>query len=370
MATKRGAKLVRKSTPLEMLAGARILERLREARRLAAAGLTRNGEQVRELLADVMDRLDANTLLQRGCGDSRPESVSSRMAFERGFGSPVGEFLLIPFGEVKVDRPLAGGSFQFTAEQSQAAVKWFEALGRKLAIDYEHQSIETYNTRKDGLRPAAGWIGGLESREDGLWATLVEWTDAARQMLARGEYRYFSPVIYWADEELETLIGLGPVALTNDPAMCGVSALAAGRRKAVQERDEAGTENVDLLTQELAAAQDEVALLSRRLAAQEADAFVERGMRLGKILDSTSMDWRADFQRDAAMAEARLDRAPVVRPPGRILTLDGRGIAAERIAAGRPAWQKWGADALDLAAYERAVQAGRVQWVQGLTSGR
>ena len=43
-------------------------------------------------------------------------------------------------------------------------------MGRKLAIDYEQQSFDRFNTRPDGLRPAAAWIGGLEIRDNGLWA--------------------------------------------------------------------------------------------------------------------------------------------------------------------------------------------------------
>src|SRR5262249_51765447 len=139
----------------------------------------------------------------------------------------VGEFLLIPFGDVQVERPLAGGDFVFTREHAAAAVAWFESIGRKLAIDYEHQSFALHNTRPDGLRPAAGWIGGLQIRGDGLWAADVTWTDRARELLAGGEYRYFSPVIFWADEDYASLAALGPVALTNDPAMHGVQPLAA-----------------------------------------------------------------------------------------------------------------------------------------------
>ena len=142
-------------------------------------------------------------------------------------GTPVREFLLVPFGPVQVDRPVSGGDFIFTREHAQAAVEWFARQGRKLAIDYEHQTLDQLNRRADGLAPAAGWIGGLEIRGDGLWAAGVEWTEQARTLLARGEYVYFSPVIYWADDNWSALTGLGPVALTNDPAMSGVRPLAA-----------------------------------------------------------------------------------------------------------------------------------------------
>ncbi|MCK4342419.1 MAG: hypothetical protein KAY37_11930 [Phycisphaerae bacterium] len=141
-------------------------------------------------------------------------------------GLPVAEVLLIPFGHVEVDRPMSGEPFVFTRRQ---AVQWFTLMGRKLAIDYEHQSLA--DNRNDGLKPAAGWIGRLEVRGDGLWACEIEWTERATGLLSRGEYRYFSPVIYWAGNYGGDVGSLGPVALTNDPAMRRVPALAASRER-------------------------------------------------------------------------------------------------------------------------------------------
>jgi hypothetical protein len=144
-------------------------------------------------------------------------------------GTPVGEFLLIPFGPVNVDRPISGRDYTFTRQHGRQAVAWFGRQQRKLAIDYEHQTLAGVGAHPEGLAPAAGWIGRLEVRADGLWAADVEWTERARQLIASGEYRYFSPVIYWSDEKYTELTGLGPVALTNDPATAGVQPLAARR---------------------------------------------------------------------------------------------------------------------------------------------
>lgn len=272
---------------------------------------------------------------------------------------PVCEFLLIPFGEIRVEQPIAGRSFHFTRAHAESAVSWFEALDRKLAIDYEHQSLERPPGRADGLRPAAGWIGRLELREDGLWVADVEWTDRARELIAAGEYRYFSPVIYWADEEYSELAALGPVALTNDPAMAGVPPLAAARgtpawlRCAARELRLEHVPDAEALA-ELIAARREIAALRKLLKVREADAFVDRGMRLGKITDANRMDWHTDFLRDAREAEERLSRAPVTHPPGR-WTVSGWG---SHVAAARDGL--WGADAADWAAFERAQAAGRV----------
>lgn len=267
-------------------------------------------------------------------------------------GEPVREFLLIPFGEVTVERPIAGEDFVFTRAHAEAARHWFSQMGRKLAIDYEHQSFDRLNSRCDGLRPAAGWIGGLEVRDDGLWATDVTWTDRAAELLRTGEYRYFSPVIFWTTEDHTEIAALGPVALTNDPAMRGVTPLAASKQP---------EESSDDVQAALAAAQEEISLLRRQLALEEANAFIERGLRLGKIVDSTSTDWRDDYLRDPEVAEQRLSRAPVLLPPGRMIALDRHGHIApvqKPTLHSKPSHNH--IDLEDLAAFEQAAAAGRV----------
>lgn len=144
-------------------------------------------------------------------------------------GQPKREFLLVRYGYVDVVNAAKGGPFAFTREHARQAVEWFRRLGRKLMIDFEHQSVDGMNSRTDGLSPAAGWIGRIEARADGLWAADVEWMAEARAMLASGQYAYYSPVIYWADREHRALDSLGPVALTNDPSMTHVEPLVASR---------------------------------------------------------------------------------------------------------------------------------------------
>lgn len=356
---------------------------MREAAGLASKDLARNAGRLQEVLADVADQAGAFELV---CGQDakgeprRPFSFLTCTVLSSAGGAPVEEFLLIPFGEVRVERPAAGDSFVFTRRHAESAKRWFDTMGRRLAIDYEHQSFDRFNTRADGLRPAAGWIGGLEIREDGLWAIEVTWTERAAELLRAGEYRYFSPVILWTDEDRGDVAALGPVALTNDPAMRGVQPLAAARRNDGADLEDGPERDVlradadrvlasDLHLvprEELEAAQAEVALLKTELATQEADAFVERGMRLGKIVDSTSMDWREDYLLDPEATEARLQRAPALLPPGRVLTLSRRG-EVEPLRQGEreyrrhlDVYRRWGVDPEDLAAYQRAVAGGRV----------
>ena len=358
---------------LGTVAAEHVLERLKEATRLVEQDFPGNVPRFQELLAEASDQADAWVLSRTTSPETDGDQMVSQVQYSmlsRPGGEPLDEFLLIPFGEVGVERAVAGGGFAFEARHAESAQRWFQQMGRKLAIDYEHQSFDRYNTRPDGLRPAAGWIGRLEVRDDGLWACDVAWTDRAKDLLRSGEYRYFSPVIYWIDEDYSDIAGLGPVALTNDPAMRGVRPLAAARRRpgeASTTEDDAGDTNPDgVLQAELAVLNEEIELLRRQLAAQEADAFVERGMRLGKIVDSTSRDWRDDYLRDPERTQVRLERVPVLLPPGRVIKLGARGevLRNGNIESGLKRDGKApggnGVEAEDLAAYDRALAAGRI----------
>ena len=153
---------------------------------LVEQDLPGNLDQFRELLEQASDRTDAWVLTRiadRLAASDQPASQLQYSVLARPGGEPLEEFLLIPFGEVQVERPISGGSFVFTDRHAESARRWFERMGRKLAIDYEHQSFDRYNTRADGLRPAAGWIGRLEVRDDGLWACDLMWTERAKQLL-------------------------------------------------------------------------------------------------------------------------------------------------------------------------------------------
>lgn len=128
----------------------------------------------------------------------------------------------MPFGRVEFDDPTSGRDFRFTREHALQAVAWFKSMGRDLAIDFDHEMYLGVAGAK-----AAGWISGFDVRPDGLYATGVKFTPDVHAAIAHGEYRYFSPVIIWTDEKWTDIRKLGPVALTNNPAMKGVSSLAA-----------------------------------------------------------------------------------------------------------------------------------------------
>lgn len=91
-------------------------------------------------------------------------------------------------------------------------------------IDYEHQTLHKETNGQPA--PAAGWIHGLRWIEGkGLFAE-AELTQRAKDSIAAGEYRYFSPVFLYAPDTGEVLkVTMG--ALTNNPAIHGMQALNA-----------------------------------------------------------------------------------------------------------------------------------------------
>lgn len=127
-------------------------------------------------------------------------------------GSPK-EIHIVPIGEWK-ER-----GFRITKEDCDDIVRNFKTFGIKLVIDYEHQSL---NSQWNGQpAPAAGWIGGLELREKGVYATDLQWTDEALEQIKSKKYGYISPVIVFDDHDPhdDSWIGcsLHSVALTNTP---------------------------------------------------------------------------------------------------------------------------------------------------------
>jgi hypothetical protein len=173
-------------------------------------------------------------------------------------------------------------------------------------------------------------------------------------------------VLFWADEDYTTLAALGPVALTNDPAMHGVQPLAASNEPRADDRAGVSARRSDRVEDSSLRqpnADAEIALLRRQLVERDANAFVDRGMRLGKIVEATRDDWRDDFLRDATAAESKLARSPVLRPPGRVIPIDSYG-RPRTIAVTRGPGESRNAssiDPADLTAYDAAVAAGRVK---------
>jgi phage I-like protein len=134
-------------------------------------------------------------------------------------GEPAKEIRLFKFGKNETTK----GVFTLTKDGAAGILEKFAAYGNDLAIDYEHQ---TFEAASNGPVPAAGWIrqGGLEVREDGLWAK-VEWTARATELIKAKEYRYFSPT--FLHTKTGEIVELAPIALVNYPATMDMDPLIA-----------------------------------------------------------------------------------------------------------------------------------------------
>ena len=111
-----------------------------------------------------------------------------------------------------------------TPERAAELVAAAAQRRNKIVIDYEHQTL--YASQNGQPAPAAGWIGRLEARDDGLYAVEVTWTTAAAGLIAEKAYRYISPS-FWHSTESGEIVRLVNVALVNQPGLDGLTDLAA-----------------------------------------------------------------------------------------------------------------------------------------------
>jgi phage I-like protein len=150
--------------------------------------------------------------------------------------APDGWFHIAPHGTF----PHPNGVLQvIDAEACEAMLGAFNEEARHpnfpgLLVDFDHSS-------HDPAQPttAAGWIGGLDHRDDGLYAQ-IRWSDLGHQALTGGRYRLASPVWNRADCDQWTAptppdgreaVHLRPrrldrLALTNDPNLPGLMPLS------------------------------------------------------------------------------------------------------------------------------------------------
>ena len=158
--------------------------------------------------------------------------------------APDGWFHIAPHGTF----PHPTGALQvIDAEACEAMLGTFNEEARQpnfpgLLVDFDHSS-------HDPAQPttAAGWIGGLEHRGDGLYAQ-IRWSDLGHEALTGGRYRLASPVWNRADCDQWTAptadgrdaVHLRPrrldrLALTNDPNLPGMIPLS--NRQVAARRD-------------------------------------------------------------------------------------------------------------------------------------
>ena len=126
------------------------------------------------------------------------------------------EFILFTWGRTATTK----GKFLLDKEAANSVMKHYKKKGIDLFVDYEHKSLEEEAKAKDGK--AAAWFTP-EVRDDGLWATNVQWTEPAKVLLNNREYRYYSPS--FMSDDNDRITELVNVALTNLPATHGIKPL-------------------------------------------------------------------------------------------------------------------------------------------------
>ena len=143
---------------------------------------------------------------------------------------PTSEFRLMPAGLFAAldGRPHGLPGWQLNRETALSIIRLAAARVTDYVIDYEHQTL---SAAKNGLpAPAAGWFKRLEWREgDGLYVTDARWTARASAMISGKEYRFISPVFHY-DKDGRVLDVIN-AALTNNPALDGLTELAAASRQ-------------------------------------------------------------------------------------------------------------------------------------------
>lgn len=106
------------------------------------------------------------------------------------------------------------GPYELTAEHVRQMADNFERSSIDVLVDVDHASFFAGDSK------AAGWITGVEVRDDGLYARYPEWTPFGEGLIANREYRYFSPTFFLAETDRQNRpIGavLHSIALTNTP---------------------------------------------------------------------------------------------------------------------------------------------------------
>ncbi|MBO7148151.1 MAG: hypothetical protein J6W81_10435 [Lentisphaeria bacterium] len=138
--------------------------------------------------------------------------------------------LLLRYGKNFYTRNGVRGEFDFSGEDAAVVIADFEERQRDLVIDFEHQSLSGEKA------PAAGWIDRLQKSADGLLAHVKYWTDEAKSFLLKGQYRYYSPTLYFSRSG-KRVSAIHSTALTNHPAMHGIPALVADDLSCSAESD-------------------------------------------------------------------------------------------------------------------------------------
>lgn len=147
-----------------------------------------------------------------------------------------GWYQLLPVGPFKArdGRPfdVPGGHWQLDKTIATTLINRAKALGQDILIDYDHQTLKVDQNGQPA--PAAGWYNGdeIEWREGQGLFIKPRWTERAAALVAAKEYRFLSAVFPY-DAQGRPL-ELRMTAITNDPGVVGMQALAALSAQLIQ----------------------------------------------------------------------------------------------------------------------------------------
>ena len=136
---------------------------------------------------------------------------------------------LLPQGPFKArdGRPfdVSGGHWQLDKSIATTLINRVREMGQDILIDYDHQTLKTDQNGQPA--PAAGWYNAdeIEWREGAGLFIKPRWTDRAAALVAAKEYRFLSAVFPY--DALGRPLELRMTAITNDPGVVGMQALAA-----------------------------------------------------------------------------------------------------------------------------------------------
>jgi phage I-like protein len=147
-----------------------------------------------------------------------------------------GWYQLLPVGPFKArdGRPfdVPGGHWQLDKTIATTLINRAKALGQDILIDYDHQTLKVDQNGQPA--PAAGWYNAdeIEWREGQGLFIKPRWTERAAALVAAKEYRFLSAVFPY-DAQGRPL-ELRMTAITNDPGVVGMQALAALSAQPIQ----------------------------------------------------------------------------------------------------------------------------------------
>jgi phage I-like protein len=244
-------------------------------------------------------------------GDTTPRELP------QGDGPPA-EFMIMPRPEFQTSK----GTFKVDDKAVKSIMAEFVRHGNELVVDFEHQTFEA--ERNGQPAPAAGWIKGLEAREDGIYAVKVTWTETAAKHLGAREYRYHSPTFTY-DERTKRVLSIETESLTNYPASRSQVPLAAkddggdninpNKKGDTMEKllyalsaEDEDTAIVAVETMKKAAGDKDSEIATLKATAEETDTFIKSAMEVVGCEDRAAFVGAIKAHKDEAAKVAELTK--------------------------------------------------------------